>query len=438
MDLADKLREYFAVQEKNQGLPVQGQDSISKQLERLRAIQEGKRSGPGLQRSEVEHQDLEGEILSNSDGSFLYSCKKVCCPGEEERSFVSSSLAGLTSLLELLYGKRLDLVPNQIFFLDTETTGLSGGTGTYAFLVGIGHWEKQEFLVEQYFMRDYHEEGAMLRALGDHLSQAQYVITFNGKTFDLPILESRFVLSRLHWPLNSGSHLDILHPARRIWRLRLRDCSLSNLEREILGVYRENDVPGQLIPMLYFNYIRTGVPRGIRGVLEHNRQDIASLAALAQRVSRLLTGLSEVTAQPGEDLLSAGKYCRDLGQRQKSLEFNRAALETGLTGELRLQAMDRLAASFKSEGLHSQAVALWEQALRESVVFREESGRNLAIHYEHRERDFAKALELTERALEGLVQMDCRTQISEWIYRRKRLLRKTGSEAGALTVEESS
>jgi hypothetical protein len=434
MDLADKLRKYFAAQETNQGPPVQAQDLICKQLERLRTIQEGKRPGLGLQWAEVERQDLEGEIISNAAGSFLYSCQRVSCPGVEESSFDSCSLAVLTSLLELIQGKRFDLVSNQVFFLDTETTGLSGGTGTYAFLVGIGRWEQKEFLVEQYFMRDYHEERAMLRALGDRLSQAQWVVTFNGKTFDLPILESRFVLSRFHWPLSPGRHLDLLHPARRLWRLRLRDCSLGSLEREILGVRRENDVPGQLIPMLYFNYIRTGVPCGIRGVLEHNRQDISSLAALAQRISRLLTGLSEVAAQPGEDLLSAGKYCRDLGQRQKSLEFNRAALEKGLTGELRLQAMERLAASFKSEGLYSQAVALWEQALRDSVVFREESGRNLAIHYEHRERDFSKALELTERALEGLVRMGRHTQIEEWVYRRERLLRKIGNEADPLAV----
>jgi hypothetical protein len=203
-------------------------------------------------------------------------------------------------------------------------------------------------------------------------------------------------------------------------------------------VGRENDVPGQLIPTLYFNYVRTGIPRGIRQVLEHNRLDISSLAALTQHVSRVLTGLGEVAALPGEDLLSAGIYCRDLGQRQKSLEFSRAALEKELAEDLRLKAMERLAALYKSEGLHSQAVVLWEEALKNSVVFREESGRNLAIHYEHRERNLSKALDLTERALEGSARVGRCAQIEEWTHRRERLLRKIGTIAGPLAVEESS
>jgi len=386
----------------------------------------------------TEREELGGVIRSNAAGEFLYFCSPISCPGGEEVSFAFCSLEWLTSLLELLLGTRFDLATNRVLFLDTETTGLSGGSGTYAFLLGIGHWERQEFLVEQYLMRDYHEEKAILQALGESLSEAQLVVTFNGKTFDLPILESRLVLSRIPWPLRPERHLDLLHPARRLWKLRLRDCSLGALEREILGVRRENDVPGHLIPALYFNYVRTGIPRGIRQVLEHNRLDIASLAALTQRVSRVLTSPREVTVLPAEDLLSAGKYCRDLGQRQKSLEFNRAALEKNLAGELRLEAMERLAALYKSEGLHSEAVVLWEQALRNSVVFREESSRNLAIHYEHREKNLARALDLTERALKGSLQTGCRTQVEEWLYRRKRLMRKIGIEKAPLTVEEFS
>ena len=142
MDLADKLRAHFAIRETNQESPIQPQDSIRKQLERLRSIQEKERSEPARPWPEMGLDDFDGEVRSNAAGSFQFFYRRVTCPGLEGLSFSRSS-AGVVSLMELLQGKRLDLVPNQILYLDTETTGLSGGTGTYAFLAGIGYWEEQ-------------------------------------------------------------------------------------------------------------------------------------------------------------------------------------------------------------------------------------------------------------------------------------------------------
>src|SRR5262249_33194494 len=156
------------------------------------------------------------------------------------------------SLVQLLTGKQIECDPSRIAFLDTETTGLSGGTGTYAFLVGIGTWRSSGFLVEQFFMRNFDEEAAVICPLEERLSQVKVVVTFNGKCFDLPLLESRFVMHRRDWPLADGIHLDLLHPSRRLWKLRLKDCSLANLEREVLGFEREEDIPGYLIPQVYF------------------------------------------------------------------------------------------------------------------------------------------------------------------------------------------
>ena len=425
MDLADKLRRHLAAQKKTQESPVQSENPILQQLERMRATQEKKREEPGLRSATRGRQGFGGEVGSNSAGSFLYFCDGVSNSRKGDGLISPAFLDSVTSLIDLLQMKKPDFDPHEILFLDTETTGLSGGTGIYAFLVGVGSWEADGFKIEQYFMRDYHEERAMLAAVGERISRARTLITFNGKRFDLPLLESRFVLARFPWPLGSVIHLDLLYPARRLWKLRLGDCSLGRLEKDILGICRENDVPGHLIPALYFNYTRTGIPRGIREVLDHNRQDIVSLAALTERVSRVLTGTQEIPSLTGEDLLSAGKYFRDLGRPQVSVEFSRAALEKKLPDELRLEAMERLAALYRSEGLYSQAVTLWENVLADSSDTREGTWENLAVHFEHREKNLAKALELTQQVLDWLVRKHGRLhQIEKWTHRRQRLAKK--------------
>src|SRR5438309_4805441 len=147
------------------------------------------------------------------------------------------------------------LAAERLLFLDTETTGLAGGTGTYAFLVGAGWIEDDRFVVVQHFMRDLDEEAALLAALAPLLERASALVTFNGSGFDVPLLETRFILGRRRWPA-ALLHLDLMHPARRVWAARFVDCRLSTLEREVLGHRRENDVPGSVIPSLYFDFLR--------------------------------------------------------------------------------------------------------------------------------------------------------------------------------------
>jgi uncharacterized protein YprB with RNaseH-like and TPR domain len=425
MDLAEKLRRHLAIQKKTQKSFIQGENLILEQLERLRTIQEKKRQEAGLKGTTREGENFGGEVRQNSAGSFLCFCNTVSNPQDKDSFISPSSSESVASLIELLQGKNRDVDPSRILFLDTETTGLSGGTGTYAFLVGVGSWGPEGFQVEQYFMRDFHEERAMLVAVEERFSQAQTVVTFNGKRFDLPLLESRFVLARFPWPLQSVIHLDLLYPARRLWKLRLGDCSLGRLEKEILGISRESDVPGQLIPSLYFNYTHTGVARGIRNILDHNRQDIVSLAALAQVVSRVLTAAQGIPSLPGEDLFSAGKYFRYLGRQQVSVEFSRAALEKDLPDEVRLEAMERLAALYKSEGLYSQAVTLWETVVANSSDAREETWENLAVYCEHSVRNLPRALELTQQVLDRLVRESTGpSRMEKWAHRQQRLKKK--------------
>jgi tetratricopeptide (TPR) repeat protein len=252
------------------------------------------------------------------------------------------------------------------------------------------------------------------------------LITFNGKSFDIPLLKSRFTLARRAWPLDSVSHVDLLFPARRIWKRRLGDCRLGNLEKEILGDERLEDVAGNLIPQIYFNYTRSGNPAGIRKILEHNSRDIVTLARLTLRVSEILHGKEKTTLFP-EELFSVGRYFNQLGEREAGMTWNQAALSFPLQMDLRLAAMKNLATSYKSIRHFPQAVELWNALIKESESFPEEAYESLSIHYEHRERNLAKALLLTEQAIPRVHRETSRIR---WMRRRNRLLRKIQKKPG--------
>ncbi len=215
-------------------------------------------------------------------------------------------------------------------FLDTETTGLAGGTGTAAFLVGIGFVEGDRFRVRQYFMRDYHEEAALLAGLAEELRRFSFLVTFNGKMFDVPLLETRFRLDRARFPLSDAPHLDLLHPARRLWKARLESCRLQVLESEILGVRRRGDIPGEAIPGIYFDYVRRRDAQAMARVFEHNRLDIVSLAALSVAACRWV---EEGSAEDPRDVLSLAKvlerarlYERSEAEYRRAVACDRGAL----------------------------------------------------------------------------------------------------------------
>ncbi|MBI5093417.1 MAG: ribonuclease H-like domain-containing protein [Candidatus Hydrogenedentes bacterium] len=176
--------------------------------------------------------------------------------------------------------------PSTAVFVDTETTGLSGGTGTMAFLVGVGYFTGDCFRLEQCFMRDFDEEEPMLRYLDGLFARAEAVVTYNGKSFDLPLLRTRFISNRIPFRLDSAVHFDLLHASRRFWKQRLRDCSLGNVERVVLGVQRLGDVNSAEIPEIWFDYLRTRDARKLERVFYHHKHDILSLAALTGWLSR--------------------------------------------------------------------------------------------------------------------------------------------------------
>jgi len=309
---------------------------------------------------------------------------------------------------------------SSVIFLDTETTGLSGGAGTVAFLVGVGRWSGSGFTVEQYLMRDYHEERAMLAALNERLADAQALVTFNGKAFDIPLLQSRFVLARQRWPLAGAVHLDLLHPARRIWKLRLGHCSLANLESQVLGIGRGDDIPGHLIPQVYFRYVRTRNPQGIGSILSHNRQDIETLARLALRMGEILSGQASEELAP-VDLFSAGRFAQALGERDLATTWIEAALLRGLPADQEVGAKKARAARLKEQKKYSEAAELWQELSQRSEAFLEEVEEELAMYYEHRMRDLEAALNLSTRALARVQDQAAR---EKWEYRRARVATK--------------
>jgi uncharacterized protein len=306
-------------------------------------------------------------------------------------------------------------------FLDTETTGLAGGSGTAAFLIGIGFVDGDRFRVRQYFMRDYHEEPAQLLGLARDLARFRSIVTFNGKMFDVPLLEARYALQRARFPLEGAPHLDLLHPARRLWKARLPSCRLQALEAALLRVHRQGDVPGEEIPRIYFDYVRRRDPRALARIFHHNRLDILSLAALSALAGQWVR--EGGWAEDPRDIVSLGRVLERAQLFARSDEEYRRAL-SGEEGDSRRFALLRLAARAKRDGAHASAAELWEQAAADGCWA---AYRELSMYHEHRRRDPQSALAAVEGALAYLSALDAssvRKARPDLVKRRERLLRK--------------
>ena len=314
-------------------------------------------------------------------------------------------------------------------FLDTETTGLAGA-GTLAFMVGVAFFEQRAdgsevFVVRQYFLRDHGDERAMLRQLDGLLAERVGLITFNGRSFDVPLLDNRYLMNRLPSRLLDLPHIDLLPPARRLFRARLGSCALSSLERTLLGLERTHaDVPGALIPALYYQYLRTGEAAELARVFYHNEMDMLSMVTLAARIFRQLEASS---CDDPLDQISLARWQADLGLGEWAERTLRASLDGDLSFEAYHQALYRLAALLKAKGRRDEAVVVWQQIAHTSSD--DVSAHvELAKHYEWVERDAAEALAWTERAMalvaRWTVTPNARLIRAELAHRRERLIRK--------------
>jgi uncharacterized protein YprB with RNaseH-like and TPR domain len=317
--------------------------------------------------------------------------------------------------------------PETFAFLDTETTGLGGGSGTYAFQVGVGRFEQDCFRLAQFFMRDPIEEPAMLMALEEFLAPCETVVTFNGKAFDVPLLDARYITNGWPFPLKDTAHLDLLHLARRLWRDRLPSRTLGYLEEHILGQTRtEDDTPGWMIPELYFQYLRSGDARPLKGVFYHNAMDVLSMVALTNHITHLLAAPLDGRVRHALDLVAIGKLHQDLGYLDQAAHIFEHCLEHDLPDEIRGYTSRRLSLLQKRRGESDLALSLWWQAAAEREIYAHEE---LAKHYEHKERDYAEAKRWTEAALAILKMPDSpRYERLRWEddlkHRLKRLERK--------------
>ncbi len=379
-------------------------------------------------------------------------------------------------------------------FFDLETTGLTGGAGICAFLIGYGWFEAAGFRTRQYFLSGFGHEAAMLRMAGEPLgwpvatglkpsstsvppavdqdsssarqrpahpavaqdsSSARQVtlVTYNGKTFDVPLIGGRYLFHRLDCPFDEIPHLDLLHPARRLWRHRPGDerevdrerrdafaryfrmtrstgiglrapdrergrydlsataasCALGALEQAVLGFRRAGDVPGTDIPTRYFHYARTGDVRPLASVLEHNRLDLVSLAALASVVARMLEEGPQV-ARNAHECLALGRLYERSGTPERATACYQKAVEGDATAAWRRdsvverEALRRLAVRHRRERRYEDAAAAWQRLLdlasaHAAIDF--EALHALAVHHEHRSKDLNAARVLVMRAIEG-------------------------------------
>jgi len=297
-------------------------------------------------------------------------------------------------------------------FFDLETTGLSGGAGNLAFLAGVGRFRGGLFEVTQLFLSDYPGEGAFLDLLLPLLSDGVYWVSYNGRSFDTPLLRSRCLMNRRI--LEERMPVDLLYPARRLWRGLFPDCSLGTVEREILIKSRELDIPGEEIPHRYFSYLRDRNPGLLEPVFSHHREDILTLAALLGLMEKLLLGLLEGVPR---DLYGLGRLCMT-GNQERAVEV----LQQGAgSGDTRCALF--LGGWLKREGRRREAVAVWEALWKRRG--NTTAARELAVHWEHREKEYRQALEIVQAVLTRPFPPQGREK-EAWERREQRLKKKAG------------
>lgn len=326
-------------------------------------------------------------------------------------------------------------------FIDIETTGLSGGTGTYAFLIGAGRFDNDQFVLSQFFMSDPNREPAQLLAFEEFIAPSKAIISFNGKSFDIPVLNTRFTYHRWRSPFKEIIHIDLLHMARKLWRNRLPNRTLSNLEARILGAQRtEDDIPGWMVPALYFEFLRDGDARQLKRVFYHNEIDVLSLSSLLNYIANMVAEPHIQGREHASDLLSLGRLYEELGELDAAVNLYHQGLEhedvlsNNVSRDLLGSATFRLAMIYKRKGKFEKAVELWEQTTKLNHIG---AFIELAKYYEHNAREYNTAIYWTNTALElinsaaghidlpiGVSIINKNLKSEEFIHRLNRLNKK--------------
>ncbi|MFC2170318.1 ribonuclease H-like domain-containing protein, partial [Acidobacteriota bacterium] len=255
-------------------------------------------------------------------------------------------------------------------FIDLETTGLSGGTGIIPFNIGMGYYRDERFYVSQYFIGDPGEEERMIQELDQFFEQMNFksLVTYNGKAFDIPLLETRFILHRQPFPLSDLPHLDFLFPARSLWKHKYESCRLFHLAHEVLETDRAEDIPSAEIPWRYFQYLQTGNYELIEPILYHNQEDILSLLGVVIVGALIFSEEGEESLADAMDFYGAGKVLEKVGELEKSVLYFKKALDGKLSDEVSTQAKKKLSYHFKKKQDWEEAVSLWKEMVSQEAI----------------------------------------------------------------------
>jgi len=401
--------------------------------------------------SELSPRPAQPPLESLVEGQWVVSSGSRCFVAE--RLYPLEHFCGGLRLLDLLTlrpqewmplgmsGDSPSFDPGNAAFIDIETTGLARGAGTYAFLVGLGFFVSQGFLVRQYFMPDYADEDMLLDLVARDLAGKTGLISFNGRSFDWPIIETRYVLARREPPCRDTPHLDLLLFSRRLWRRVLPSCALSSLERSVLGIDRDDiDVPSYLIPQMYQDYVRRGLTQPLVGVFYHNEMDLISMVALATWVARVVSSPFGQEHASLCDHLALGRLYESGGRTGEALLAYQVAAQRG-RGRWEIDAAcKRLSFLLKRLGRYDEAMEVWRRKMDGAEVY---PYVELAKQLEHRLHDYAGARRVTLQATDWVQRNAGRlgasrrrrlmAELRHRLARVERLMARTGTQAETTT-----
>ena len=366
--------------------------------------------------------------------------REIYTPNHKHGGLSVRSLGGrfrTASELLLPDGFRKPLDFGKIAFIDTETTGL-GGSGVCAFLVGIGYLSHDGFVIEQFLMNDFPAEPDMLLKVCKKLEKFDVLSSYNGRTFDIPILDTRLLLNGIRKKLSERPHLDLLHSARRLWKHRLESCSLKSVEEHVLGHARKDDIDGWLIPQTFFEYLREGDRNLLEPILSHNLLDILSLACVAHVILCAVETPDESSLHHAADWYGLGTLFEQHRRTDGAVDCFERAIKLGLPGDTLDRCSRSLSLARKRGGQWDEAVRLWEEAAgsddTEHIIFALEE---LAKFYEHRRHDLHSARETCRRAITMLeikaatLNVGFEQSFENFDYRLRRIETKIRREGSA-------
>lgn len=425
MDLKERLNRLTSISRNEDQSKSQVLGELRQKLDRL--FKPGK--GYEKKRALPIETCVKGDITATPFGEILLA-KEQFPPDFRYGEMAFSQILSLPTYPACLLSgdqklRELDL--RKTLFLDTETTGLTGGTGTIAFLIGVGFFQGDGFVIHQLFMRDYSEEKASLFLLNDFLDRFEFLITFNGRHYDVPLLETRFILSRANSKIKEMPNFDLLFPSRKIWKGAYENCRLVTLESNLLGRCREDDIPSEWIPQLYFDYVRTGEAHRVHQIFHHNQLDILAMVGLTGRLHLIYHDPHAAGERKGIEHFALGRLFWEHGSIEKSIPCFEVALNR-CDDDLAWEAMKWLSRAFRKTGQGEKAHCVWEEMAswqRKKDVF---PFVEMAKYHEHRLKDFEKAIAFVDQALQQTLPHQVR-EIEILQHRRRRLEMKTAGHA---------